>query len=713
MKKLLLASYLLLFTSYLCIADEGMWIPTMLKTLNESDMQRLGCKLTAEQIYSINKSSLKDAIVNFGGCTAEMISDQGLLITNHHCGYSRIQSHSTVDHDYLTDGFWAKEKKDELTCPGLTVSFIIRIVDVTSTVLEDVNRDLPEQKRDSILAIRIKSIEKDSVAGTHYKGMVRQFYNGNEFYLFIQEVFTDVRMVGAPPESIGKFGGDADNWVWPRHTGDFSMFRIYAGKDNKPADYSADNVPFKPRYFLPISLKGVEENDFTMVFGFPGRTQEYLPSSAVEMIQKVSNPIKISAREKRLAIWSEDMKKNTAVRIQYSSKYAGVANAYKKWTGEIYGLERVNGIGVKQEREKLYLERVSKNPEWSKKYSGILTSFSTSYIQIEPYQIALDYFNETVASIEILRYANGFQSLVEAKGDDLPKKLEANQKAVKGFFKDYNAPTDKKIFSAMLRMYYENVESSKQPDLLQAINSKYKGSFEKYADDVFANSFFASEEKMNGLLKDFTADKAKLIEKDQAYLLARNIFVFYEKNIRPQYIDLMNGLNKLNREYMEALRVVMPEKKYYPDANSTMRVAYGKVMGYDGQDGVRFTHTTTLEGVMEKEDSTNSEFVVPKKLKELYLKKDYGQYAGKDGKIHVAFIANNHTTGGNSGSPVIDAEGNLIGVNFDRNWEGTANDIMYNSERGRNISIDIRYALFVIDKFAGATNLIEEMKIIR
>lgn len=713
MKKLLAVFACCVLSVAYCSADEGMWIPSLLKSLNESDMQKLGCKLTAEQIYSINKSSLKDAVVNFGGCTGEMISPEGLLITNHHCGYGQIQAHSTVEHDYLTNGFWAKDKPSELKCSGLTVSFVIRIVDVTAKVLEGISPDLAETKRDSILAIRIKNIERDSVAGTHYKGMVRQFYYGNEFYLFVQEVFTDIRMAGAPPESIGKFGGDTDNWIWPRHTGDFSLFRIYAGKDNKPADYSPENVPFKPRHFLPISLKGISENDFAMVFGFPGRTQEYLPSSAVELIQKVSNPIKIKARQKKLSIWQEEMVKSPTVRIQYASKYAGVANAYKKWTGEIFGLERINGIGMKQAQEKIFQDRVSKSPGWSQKYGGLLSDFSIAYIQITPYQKAVDYFAETIGGVEILRYANGFHNLLTAKPEELEKKVEAFKKNANNFFKDYNAATDKRLFAAMVKMYAEDVEASMQPDMLASAQAKYKNGFEKYADEIFENSIFTSEAKVAGLLNDYTAEKAKVIEKDPAYVLARNAFVFFDTKIKPKYTSLMDGLNKLNREYMAAQRIVLTEKKYYPDANGTMRVAFGKIGGYDGRDGVKYMLSTTLDGIMEKEDSTNAEFIVPKKLKELYRSKDYGRYAGKDGRVNVAFVTNSHTTGGNSGSPVIDAEGNLIGVNFDRNWEGTANDIKYNSERGRNIVLDIRYALFVIDKFAGASHLIKEMKIIQ
>src|ERR1035437_4627750 len=461
MKKYFLITLCSLLVSLHSFSEEGIWIPSLLKALNESDMQKMGCKLSADEIYNINKSSLKDAVMQFGGgCTAEMISNEGLLITNHHCGYGQIQAHSSVEHDYLTNGFWAMNKKDELTCPGLTVTFIIRIEDVTSKVLDGIDNGISETKRDSIITARSKKIEKESTDGTHYNARVRPFYYGNEFYLFVMETFKDVRMVGAPPESIGKFGGDTDNWIWPRHTGDFSLFRVYADKDNNPADYSPDNVPFKPRYFFPISLKGVEENDFTMVFGFPGRTTEYLPSEAVELIQKVSDPIKVKARTARLAIWEADMKKSAEVRIKYASKYAGVSNYHKKWSGEIRGLEKADGIKVKQEIEKTFMERISKNPEWNKKYGNILSSFDIAYKKLTPYQKVVDYFSETINAVEIIRFANNFNSLLGAKPEEIGKKLEAMKAGTKGFFKDYNLETDKKLFVAMLKMYYENVDKS-------------------------------------------------------------------------------------------------------------------------------------------------------------------------------------------------------------------------------------------------------------
>lgn len=714
MKKFLFAVLYSLCSDLVLLAEEGMWIPSMLKSL-ERDMQKLGCKLTAEDIYSTNKSSLKDAVVHFGGgCTGAMISEQGLLITNHHCAYGQIQSHSSVENDYLTNGFWAYSKNEELPCSGLTVTFVIRIEDVTSKILQEVTESISETQRDSIIQARSKQIEKEATEGTHYNARVHSFYYGNEFYLFVMETFKDVRMVGVPPESIGKFGGDTDNWIWPRHTGDFALFRVYANKDNKPAEYSPDNVPFKPRYFFPISLKGVQENDFAMVFGFPGRTTEYLPSTEVELIQKLSNPIRVKARKERLAIWETDMKKDAKVRIQYASKYAGVSNYYKKWTGEIRGLEQANGIFVKQNIEKVFQERVSQNPEWNKKYGTLLADFKTAYAKLVPYQKVVDYLYETIFAVEIIRFANRFVAAANTTiKENREERLNNLKKGMDNFYRNFNPATDKKLFVSMLRMYYENVDKTMHPEFYKTVEKKYKGNLEKYAENVFKKSIFTSPAKTHDVVNSFETQLRK-IQSDPAFVLAKSAYYdFFENKIEPRYNNIENDINRLQRKYMKALMEVIPEKKYYPDANGTLRVSFGKIEGYEGNDGVVLKHYTTLDGVMEKEDSTNSEFIVPKKLKELYQKNDYGQYADKNGKMIVAITSSQHTTGGNSGSPLIDAEGNLIGVNFDRNWEGTANDIIYDDNKGRSIIVDIRYALFVIDKFAGATNLINEMKIVR
>lgn len=715
MKKLfLLLAYCLLPTACL-YSEEGIWIPSLIQQIYP-EMQKAGCKLSAEDIYNINKSCLKDAVVHFGGgCTGAMISGEGLLITNHHCGYRAIQSHSSVQNDYLTNGFWALTKKDELANQGLTATFIVSMEEVTGKILAGISDSLPEPKRDSIIAAREKILEKEAVAGTHYNAYVRSFYYDNEFYLFLTETFRDVRLAGAPPEAIGRFGGDTDNWIWPRHTGDFTLFRIYADKENKPADYSPDNVPYKPKYFFPISLKGAEENDFAMVFGFPGRTTEYLPSPAVELVQKTSDPIRVKARTSRLEIWDQDMKKNPAVRIQYAAKFAGVSNYHKKWAGEIKGLEKADAIKVKQEQEQWFQQRLAKNPQWQKKYGTLLADFTLLYQKLTPYQKVVDYFYETLFAVEIIRYANSFSSLVNAKEEEQSRVLGMKRlvSATESFFKDYNPSTDKKLFSEMFRMYYEEVTPSMHPPVFKTIFSKYKNDFEKYSEMILEKSIFSSEQKMKKFLSNYKKGDAAKIKKDPAYLLARGLYDFFEKNIQPQYSSLSNEINRLQRTYMSALRIVVPEKKYYPDANGTLRISFGKIEGYDGKDAVKYSCFTTLEGIMEKEDSTNSEFIVPKKLKELFLKKNYGKYTDKSGKIRVAMTSSQHTTGGNSGSPLIDADGNLIGLNFDRNWEGTANDIIYDDRQGRSIILDIRYALFVIDKFAGASHLIGEMKIIR
>lgn len=720
MIKKILLPVLFAFTHLISVADEGMWLPILLKELNEADMKNMGMKLSAEDIYSINKSSLKDAVVHFnGGCTAEMISSQGLMLTNHHCGYSQIQSHSSVKNDYLTNGFWAMSKEEELANPGLVATFIIRMEDVTKRVLEGVSSAMAESKRDSIIAKNIAAIEKSSVEGTHYEAKVKPFYYGNEYYMFITETFKDVRLVFAPPSSIGKYGGDTDNWMWPRHTGDFSVFRIYADKDGKPAEYSKDNVPFKPRHHFPISLKGVEEGDFTMVFGFPGRTSEYLTSYAVDMTMNVSNPAKIKLRDTRLAIMDGDMKASDETRIKYAAKYASVSNYHKKWMGETRGLKKLDAITVKQEFEKKFQDRVNANPEWKKNYGSLLTDFSTLYKKMDKPQRSYDYFIEAVLAVEAIRYAGGFSKLAdlshkkETKPEDVSKEAERLRAGSIRYFKDYNVATDKKLFVAMLKMYYWNIDKSQHPEIFKLVEKKYKGSFEKYADDIYLKSMFVSEEKIAAFLTGYSAGDVKKMEKDPAYLLMQSAYDNYRKNVLPEYTKLNEEVNKLTRTYMHALREVMPEKKYYPDANSTLRVSYGKIQGYEPQDGVKYDYYTTMDGLMEKADPNNDEFKVSEKLIELYEKKDYGQYAHKDGGLRVCFAASNHTTGGNSGSPVIDADGNLIGTNFDRSWESTMSDIMFDPERCRNIVLDVRYTLFVIDKFAGAKHLVDEMTIVK
>ncbi len=709
---------LLLLCPLIGRADEGMWLPLLLKQLNESDMQKRGLKLSAEDIYSINKTSLKDAIVLFGGgCTGEMISGEGLLLTNHHCGYGQIQSHSSVQKDYLTNGFWAMNRQEELPNPGLTATFIVRMEDVTGQVLKDMPANLAEAEREARVRANIDAIQKAAVQGTHYDASIKPYFYGTEYYMFITETFRDVRLVGAPPSAIGKFGGDTDNWMWPRHTGDFSLFRVYAGPNNKPAAYAAENKPYVPKHFLPISLTGVKESDFTMVFGFPGRTTEYLPSYAVKEIYEVSNPAKIAIRETKLNILDKHMKASDAVRIQYAAKYASISNYHKKWIGENRGLKKLNAVARKQELEKQFSAWVNASPDRQAKYGTVLTDFEKNYNNLNGITLSRDYFIEAALGVELINYAQAYVNFVEminkkAPQADIEKTLK-NLNNYAGFYKNYNMAADKEVFAALMEMYYNNVDPKFQPEYFRNLAAKtYKGNFKAFADNVYNKSFLTSPEKLKETLAKTTVTNTKLIEKDPAYLLAKAFLDNYRSKIAPTYTQANDANTLTNRTFVTGLREMQTDRKFYPDANSTLRVAYGQVAGYEPMDGVRYEYYTTLEGLMEKADQTHDDFKVPQKLIDLYNAKDYGQYA-VNGEMPIAFVATNHTTGGNSGSPVINARGELIGTNFDRAWESTMSDIMYDPDRVRNITLDVHYTLFIIDKFAGAGHLIQEMKLVR
>ncbi len=700
------------------IADEGMWLPLFLKAMNESDMQSKGLKLSADDIYSINKSSLKDAIVHFGGgCTAEIISEQGLMFTNHHCGYGQIQAHSSVENDLLTNGFWAKSQAEELTNPGLTATLIVRMEDVTSKILENITIGMTEALREKKINEAMALIIKEATKDTHYGAYIRPFFYGNEYYMFVTETFKDIRLVGAPPSSIGKFGGDTDNWMWPRHTGDFSVFRIYANKDNKPAEYSKDNVPYKPKYVIPISIKGVEENDFTMVYGFPGRTTEYLSSFAVNLIMNESDPAKVKIREKRLSIWDADMKASDKVRIQYAAKYAGIANYWKKWDGEIRGLKKADAINKKILFEQDFLLKVNTDDDAKGKYGNLFSDLQKLHAEISPWNKQRDYHSEAIMGIEGVTVASYFLNLIDSlktgkKAKSFQKNLDKIKTDASALYKNYNAATDEKICAAMLKLFVDNIELSQRASIFLEIDKKYKGDFEKYAKDIYSKSMFVSEDKVMAAIADMDKNYKK-VDKDPIFKLMRSCLTKYRSEISPKYAELDGKITILNRLYMKAMRELITTKKYYPDANSTLRVAYGKVEGYEPRDGVHYNYFTTLDGVMEKENPAVDEFVVAPKLKELYLKKDYGQYANKSGDLPLAFCASNHTTGGNSGSPVFNGDGQLIGTNFDRNWEGTMSDIFFNPDQVRNIVLDVRFTLFVIDKFAGAGYLLNEMKLMK
>ncbi len=716
MKHLLLP--ILLISSLLAKADEGMWLPQLLSAMNIKDMKKNGLKLTAEQIYSINKSSLKDAIVQFGGgCTGEVVSSQGLLITNHHCGYSAIAFHSSVEKDYLTKGYWAMNKNEELYTPNLTVTFINRIEDVTAKVMKGIAANSTEAKIDSITKANIKQLEKDAVTGTHYEAFVRPFFYGNEYYLFVTETFKDIRMVGAPPSAIGKFGGESDNWMWPRHNADFSVFRIYAGKDNKPAEYSPDNVPYTPKHVVPVSLKGYKEGDFTMVYGFPGRTQEYLSSYAVDMIMNESDPLKVALREKRLNIMSVDMRQSDAVRINYATKYAGIANYYKKWMGEMNGLKKYDALSKKQAFEKQFMTAISSDPAKKEKYGNLFNQFEKVYTEYLVLNKQVDYYSECLMAIEAFTYARSYINLMgelKKKQKGLTNTFDTNLAEYKklAFYKAYNQPTDIRMCRAMLEEYIKGVASANRPPVLDSFIVANGSDAKKLTDFLFANTSFVDKAKTEAMLNDLEK-YPNLYERDPVFYVTNAIIKYYATSVFPQFQYDEREINELQKLYIKGQQEVIKDKKFYPDANSTLRVAYGKVNGYEPKDGVKYNYYTTLDGIMEKYIPGDEEFDVPEKLRELYKKKDFGQYANADGKIQVAFTASNHTTGGNSGSPVFNAKGELIGTNFDRNWEGTMSDIMYNPNQCRNITLDVRYTLFIIDKFAGAGYLLNEMKLVK
>ncbi|MBI9033159.1 MAG: S46 family peptidase [Bacteroidales bacterium] len=700
-------------------AKEGMWIPMLLGQLNEKEMQEMGLELTAEDIYSINQSSLKDAIVIFGrGCTGELVSDQGLLFTNHHCGYGEIQKHSSIDHDYLTDGFWAMSKDEELANPGLSVTFLVRMDDVTERVLVGAKDDMSQKQKNDIINKNIEQIKKEEIEGTHYEAVIKPFFHGNKYYLFVNEVYSDVRLVGAPPSNIGKFGGDTDNWVWPRHTGDFSVFRIYADKDNKPAKYSKDNVPYTPKRHLEVSLKGVEKDDFTFVFGYPGSTDEYLPSYALDMITAVENPVKIKLRDYRLKTMASFMEKDPKVRIQYSAKYARIANGWKKWQGENRGIKRLDAVEKKQNFEKEFTQWANSNPDTKASYGNLVNDFEETYSKLSPLNRTTRYLFEGGMGIEILNYSLRFNKLIQLSADKetsdslLNSEIEKLKRDAVGYFKDYHQPIDKKIMATLLKEYSDNIATESKPQFFNKINGKYKGDFNAFTEDVYSKSIFSSQQEIEAFLSTYKAKKFKKILKDPAYIMANQFVAIYQSQLAKQRDALYFQIDSLQQIYMKAQMEMQSNHTFFPDANFTLRIAYGKVDTYQPRDGVQYNYFTTLDGIMEKENPDIYDYVVEDKLKELYNNKDYGRYADKDGSMHTCFIASNHTTGGNSGSPVLNSKGQLIGLNFDRNWEGTMSDLMYDPDQCRNITLDVRYCLFIIDKFAGASHLIEEMDLV-
>lgn len=697
------------------LADEGMWLPQLLQALNEKEMKKMGLKINAADIYSISKSSLKDAIVSFGGfCTAEVISDKGLLLTNHHCGFDAIQNHSSLQNNYIRDGFWAYNNGQELPNPGLFATFIVSIEDVTAAALKGVSPSMSERDRLKTIGNNIDEFKKTIKKETYQDILIRPFFEGNKYFMFVTETYKDVRLVGAPPSSIGNFGKDTDNWMWPRHTGDFSMFRIYAGKDNKPADYSPDNIPYKPKRSLKISLDGAKEGDFTMVFGFPGRTTEYLHSSAVAQIMNVNDPAKIGIREKALQVLNGFMRKDEGIKIQYAAKYASIENAYKKWKGEVLGLKSSDAVGRKKALEASFEKIVMNTPAMNMAYADLLKKLEQGYKDIEPYGYARDYFTEIVSKVELYGIAMNGGTLFNAynKGEAAYKNAvkETTDRLV-GLYGEYSPVVDQKLFEALMEMYVKDLNTEYVSPVLKKLLAENNNSIAGVAAKVYGLSLFTSPAKFKTLLDSISVNGNAAITNDIGFVLFNDMLKTYSENVRPKLDEYQNTINQLQRTYMQAQMDVFTQKAFYPDANSTLRLTYGNVKGYKARDAVQFDFYTYLDGVMEKYKPGDYEFDVPQKLIDLYNKKDFGPYS-VNGRQPVCFIAANHTTGGNSGSPALDAYGNLIGLNFDRVWEGTMSDVNYNKDICRNIMVDIRYVLFIVDKFAGAKNIISELQLV-
>ncbi|MEQ8323379.1 MAG: S46 family peptidase [Vicingaceae bacterium] len=711
MKRFLFAFTIILFAFNL-MAKEGMWVPIFLEGALMDDMRSSGLKLSAEDIYSVNHSSLKDAVVRFGGgCTAEIISADGLLLTNHHCGYGTIQSHSSLENDYLTNGFWARSRPEELKNPGLEVTIIKSIKDVTAEVLKGVDS---ENERDSLIKNNSNSIVNENTVEGSYEAFIRPFFNGNQYILFITETFKDVRLVGAPPSSIGKYGFDTDNWVWPRHTGDFSIFRIYAGKDNKPAEFNESNSPYKPKHHLPISLKGYNEGDFTMVYGFPYRTDEYLTASAVDFIMNVSNPTKIKIRTAKLEVLNQHMREDDLVRIKYAAKQSSTSNAWKKWMGQNRGLQRNHSIEKKKKFEREFLLRCDGNSDFSE-YKNIIDDLDKTYATFNQVGLARDYFVEAAYySTDLMRFARGFMGVYDEveRGKSLsPEEKEKLLNRLRGFYKNYDAPTDQAVFSAVMPLYLSSDDDEYKADVLRTAVSDHKSSYENWASDLYHDSPLADSADFYARMSANPTKTIKSLKKDDFFQLVRRLNMHYQNVISPAYKNLSDQLDVLNRQYVEAIINVFPERKAYPDANGTLRLSYGAIEGMEPADGIMYDYYTTMEGVLEKYVPGSEEYDLPEKLIALHEGGDYGQYA-QDGELRVCFIASNHTSGGNSGSPVLNANGELIGLNFDRNWEGTMSDISYDIDQCRNISVDIRYVLFIVDKFAQASYLIDELSLV-
>ena len=708
--------FLIVAKSLFSFAEEGMLIPSLIAAF-ESDMKAKGMKLSAADIYSINSTSIKDAILQFGGgCTAELVSSQGLLLTNHHCGYGQIQSHSSLEHDYLKNGFWAKTKNDELTNPGLTAMRIVRIDDVTKAVLMGAS----SKSDQAVIQANIKKLCAAAIVGTHYEAEIKAFNYGNDYYLMLKETFLDVRFVGTPPNSIGKFGGDTDNWVWPRHTGDFSVFRIYVGKDNKPAAYSPDNVPYTPLHYLPISFQNRQEGDFTMVYGFPGQTEQHVVSSYLKFIVENERPARIHMRDLSLAVIDEGMSTSDLTRIQYSAKQASIANAWKKWIGQIEGLKNLQAIDLKLEEEKAYKAMALSKEEW-KKYADVLDQLN-ALVEAKKnaefdYAMGVEYFSYGPEYFKLVR---GMEDLISnyekylEKGE-LKQVIEKMKTSADLFFKNYNAQVDKGIFKDQTNAYFQYTN---QWDAITK-NVKYSVAptwFESYvqskADIIYGQSIFTDQARYNAFLDGFSAKSLKKLNKDLGYTFFNQYFAPFRNESVPAYRSFQTEVSNLMQVYVEGKYLMFTDAKHWPDANSTLRITYGQLEGSAPTDGMRYTEHTTLDGLIAKYHTGNPDFDLLPRMLELHEAKNYGPYAQGD-ELWVCFTGSNHTTGGNSGSPVLDKNGYLMGLNFDRSWESTMSDYLFDPNRCRNIVVDIRYVLWVMDIYSDAKHLVDEMTLMK
>lgn len=696
MRKLILLFTLSVFFITTASAYEGMWLPSVISKSRLKDMKKKGFKLTAEDIYSINKASLKDAIVLLKGCTGEIISEKGLILTNHHCGYGQIQYHSSIEHDYLTDGFSAMSLEQELPSNDYWASILVRMDDVTTKMNEGVTESMSDAERVAKLESNKALIIANAIKGTGYEAKIESLYYNNQYFIFVYEKFNDVRLVCAPPSAIGKFGGDTDNWMWPRHTGDFSMFRIYANKENKPASYSKENIPYTPKRFFHISVKGVKEGDFTFIYGFPGRTSEYLYSAAVDYIANKSNPAKIALRDIRLDIIKAAMEKNPLTRIQYSAKTASIANAWKKWQGEAGGIIKLNAVAKKQALEQQFAEWAKGKPQ----YENITNQFKKLYAEIEPYSFVTDYFNEAVLAIEAVKKASEFTNI---KPDNLKvvKLLD-----VELYFKDYDATIDEAIANKLLLSYIENIDANYIPEYIP----RSKEGIAEMLREYYKTSVFTSKERFDKILSLPREELITNLNNDPFIRLYSAFAQMYSEKVKNQYATLNSQITAMYKDFMRGQMEMQPEREFYPDANSTLRIAYGNVCGFEPKDGVKYKPVSTLEGVIAKDNPEIYDYKVPAKLHEVYKKKDFGRWA-ENGTVPVCLLASNHTTGGNSGSPILNGKGELVGLNFDRCWESTMSDIIYDNDMCRNIAVDIRYVLFLIDKVCGASYIIDELKI--